>query len=460
MFRRVLRLLWLVGFFLCVHASVQFDSGMNPWSRWAAMASFAETGTPQIDHYRLHTVDWALAPDGHYYSNKPPGPILLGLPLFLLFDQARTQGLPTLEERDVVRVVEREDILHLLAMVLQAVPYAIAVLLAMALLAEYSVPPEGMRFACIALLFGSTGSLLMNSYFGHGMAVLFVLATWLALCRQRPLLVGLFFGLAVTCDYASTLLGLPVFVWLWLNHPQRVRALAWCALGGLGPFILFGAYHWYCFGGPFTSPNQFQNPMFIDPVVEDANLWGMLRLLPPIKRVKSLLFGTHRGILWTQPWVLVAVPALAFALYRNRKSLEPRAVLVRRATAFALASFFLVFWMNSGFNGYHGGYSPGPRYLSITFAPLALAIGLSYSAFPVWLRQALDLALFGAVLLFLLVFSTEILLTPPEAIAPFYFHQFLTGHVGLHAARFVCMALPLLFATWQVVGRRTVPSPA
>src|SRR5581483_9954759 len=60
--------------------------GPNAMARTAALRAITEGHTLAIDNYREWTLDWALAPNGHYYSNKAPGPVFLGLPMFALAD--------------------------------------------------------------------------------------------------------------------------------------------------------------------------------------------------------------------------------------------------------------------------------------------------------------------------------------------------------------------------------------
>jgi len=449
-----LRLLWLVLLFVFVQCKLDLDGGMNATSRWAALAGFAENGNPQIDAYVGHTIDWARPADGHYYSNKAPGPMLLALPLFLASDRATTQGLSTASARNSARLAARAEVLSTLSIVLQALPYALLVMSVMAVLVERRVRADGLRFACVALLFGNTAALFMNTFFGHGLAAVWVLALWLSLYREKPLWVGISLGFAVLCDYGAALLALPTFVWLWQTHPKRWRPLAWCALGGLGPLLAFALYHRYCFGGPFTLPNKFNNPAFIDVPTNEVNLWGVLRLVPPWRATKELLVGSERGLLWTQPWCLFGLFALAFVWWRQRHATCPNAQLFRRATLFAVTGFALVFWMNASFNGWNGGFTAGPRYLSIVFPPLALALGLGFAWLPSFLRQLLDLGLVAALLLWLLVFSVQVVLAPPEPIAHFYLRELVSKQPGEHLTRFVGLTLGLVFGWWQVGGRR------
>lgn len=118
------------------------------------------------------------------------------------------------------------------------------------------------------MLFGSTASLFMSSFFGHCMAAACVLALCLALVKRRYAWAGLAFGLALLSDYSSALL-LPGLLTVALVRERRghwARTLGQIAAGGVVPGVFWVAYHGACFGGPFTSFTRFAScafPLFI-----------------------------------------------------------------------------------------------------------------------------------------------------------------------------------------------------
>jgi hypothetical protein len=71
---------WAFAFVL-LNVIVSQDGESNAGSRFATLQAMAEHGTFQIDRIRDWTGDWSLAPNGHYYSNKAPGPMFLALPM-------------------------------------------------------------------------------------------------------------------------------------------------------------------------------------------------------------------------------------------------------------------------------------------------------------------------------------------------------------------------------------------
>ena len=76
---------WVLLFVALSLAVTQYG-GENAKSRDAALRALTEAHTFSIDNYKEWTLDWAHAPNGHYYSNKAPGAVLLGLPMFAATD--------------------------------------------------------------------------------------------------------------------------------------------------------------------------------------------------------------------------------------------------------------------------------------------------------------------------------------------------------------------------------------
>jgi hypothetical protein len=383
-------------------------NNVNPYARHATLQAIAEEHGLAIDGYRGATCDWAHSPDGHYYSNKAPGPTLLAVPFYLPVDAMVVAHAKNRAERDDRRKQARDAVLSYLAIALQAVPFALVVLLAAQALARQGASRQAIELATLAMLFGNTASLLMNTFFGHGMAALFTLALALALLDRRLFLAGLLFGLDVLTDYGSALF-LPVLGLLVLFSGEpgiraRVRRLVRFALGGLAPLLVFVAYHAYCFGGPFTLPNKYQNPVFVEK--GHKALWGVIDFLPNWPTAEALLFGSGRGLLVTQPWVLLLL-ALLIPLVWTRRPWGERLPAIRTVVPFALGGFALLFLMNASFGGWHGGVCPGPRYLSAILPVIGLALGLTYDKLPRALRPVLWLAVLPSLALFALVWAGE-----------------------------------------------------
>lgn len=332
-----------------------------------------------IDNYKDLTVDWARTPDGHYYSNKAPGPMLLAFPLFLAFDKVLNHDVQERSVRDKNRRDYNWLVFNTLSLLFQALPYLVLVAIALKWAATLGVSPAGLHVSCVSMLFGNTAALFMNTYFGHAIAANCVLALCLCLIYRRYAPSGLAYGLALLADYGSAVL-LPGFllatfvrepITKWKSCASRI------AIGAFVPAVLWISYHVLCFGGPFTLPSRYQNPVFVDKV--NCDIIGIFNLMPdPIVAFK-LLFGFRRGMLWSQPWVLVILAGLILhplklKLFSFATSSSSQSLLL-----FAIPGFLLLLWMNAAFHEWHGGCTPGPRYMCAIFPVYGLLCGMLYN---------------------------------------------------------------------------------
>ena len=294
------------------------------------------------------------------------------------------------------------------------------------------------------------------------MAAMFVLAMLLALHRGRPFQVGLFFGLATLCDYGAALLGLPLLWAVWRLRRWKIRILSRFLFGGLAPGAVFAAYHYYCFGGIFSLPNKFQNPAFVDVGKYTPNLWGVLRLLPRRRVVLDLLWSPERGLLYTQPWVLLCLLLLPFLLWRITGWTREQRAFAKRMSGFAVFGLALLLWLNACFGGWHGGATPGPRYLAVAFPALAMALAGIFTRAPEFWRQALVVTLAFSILPFLLLFSTtDVLAQPENPLLTFYLSR-VFGSQGKCMERGIFIAFGFAWAgwrAWQDIHRVKVNAP-
>jgi hypothetical protein len=446
---------WCVLFVVLAAALPLHGNNANPYARFATLAALAEDHSLAMDAYRDSTCDWARTPDGRYYSNKAPGPTLLAAPIYLAIDQVAVDHAQDRPARDRQRLAMRDGVLDVLALLLQAIPFALVVLVAAQRLVTLGASRAAVELAALAMLFGNTAALLMNMFYGHGMAALFTLMLVLALIDGKMTLTGLLFGLNVLTDYGSALL-LPVVVAILVWQARRGRRSVWgglarFALGGLGPLLVFAAYHTHCFGGPLTLPNKYQNPIFVQPGLRAA--WGVIDFLPSARWIDELLLGGKRGLLVTQPWVLLFPVLLAVHLLSKQRRGVQRWPTAGILAAFGLGGLFVLFWMNASFGGWHGGVSPGPRYLSAILPTVALAMGLCYDMFPRPARALLWLALLPALVLFVIVWSTDVAIWPDRGLWAQCWES-VTNHVPERTLGRLTWALLAVAATSVVAAVR------
>lgn len=372
LFTRPLRTwsLFLTLLFICTFQ----PGGPNSSSRLFAMNNLIEEGSPRIDRYHALTIDWSRTPDGHYYSNKAPGPILLGLPFYYVLDKIFTRGLETRDERDVRRVHLIEFIDRVVSYFLQTLPLFLLTGMWLQALRKQGVRFTALQWMVIALLLGNTLTLMTSTYYGHAMTAVFLLAMGLGLWRGSVFGAYFFWGLAVLSEYSAAVVALPLTIAMWPQLKKTpAKNLMWIIAAGIFPGVLWTYYHLTCFGGLFALPNKFQNPAFVD--TAKFSLWGIFGMPSPYA-VIQLLFGWSRGLLFTQPWMLVffATPFFAGRL----PNLSPWQSREQQLKFVTITGFILLLVVNAAFGNWEAGAVAGPRYLSPMFGLMALLVGLGW----------------------------------------------------------------------------------
>ena len=438
-----------VWLFIAINTLITIQGSVNPAARWATLAAMVEDGSVRIDHYLGYTCDWARTPDGHYYSNKAPGPVVLGYPIFRVLDEIDTGDLPDRAARDTRRAHQLDNNLHTLSIFMQVIPFAIATLLLIGELQKLRVPLAALHLSAIALLFGNTASLFANTYFGHTMSAALVLFTLFAIHRRMPVRIGLFFGLAALCDYACLLLVPPLVIALIMTRQSGWRRIRGVFAGGVVPALFFAMYHKLCFGSPFTLGQKYVNPAFVDVPKNEPALWGVIRFLPNFDSMRKLIFSPERGVAYTQIWVLLClIIALGVAWMRNADIAQRHAL--RWLSVFAIIGFISILWLNSSFGGWHGGATCGPRYLSSILPAFAIMLPMLYARITPWLRELLIVSVVPALVLYILVLSCKFVLAPEYPLLEYYLTMFFRGDPGDRMFRALLM---LIGAGWA--GYRT-----
>ncbi len=411
---------WVVAFLVLNLAVTQYG-GTNAKSRIAALRAIVESHTLNIDHYKNWTQDWALAPNGHYYSNKAPGPVFLGLPIF-----AVTDGLASLttKQRDAngLRVEPGYTQILLLVLLTQILPIALLVLLV-----AKELPIRAAHFFALAVLFGNTAAFFFNSYFGHGLAAVLFLACYLSVQKKYFVWAGLLYGFTLLSDYTAALALPAVLSLLWIERTSLKKSLPKFVAGGILPGFLWVWYHTVCFGGPFHIASEFIN--------SDVN--GATYSYPQWAYLRALLFGPERGILFTQPWVYAGLFGLVLAK--------------KREAIFAWLVLAGALWVAASTDSWHGGFSAGPRYIAFLFPCLAAVIAYSWKAFPIFFRALLWLGLAVAVGLRFINYPFSNL-APLMNLWTYHINQILhprSGTIPLRLAIFLLVMASATFFVWK-----------
>lgn len=347
-----------------------FPVGDHPLQEGVEKAPMVELCSSGDISYVPHT--------GHFHPNKPPGASFLGLPgYFVIYHVEKWLGINpdhwwTMNVNAWLVTVCSVGLLS-----------ALGCVIFFRLARDFSggaILPAVL--ATVTFAFGTTFFPFGTLFFDHNLTAVLALAGFYFLWNVRKhgaegdtkradrlqFMAGLCAGFSVITNYVA------VFIVLFLGLYSLLAtgkgrfnwrgAIAYC-LGGVGPFILFCWYGWVCFGSPFKINNDFQNPLFKDP----NGALGMFAL-PNGYVAALLLFSPFRGILYFAP--VLAMGFYGIVVWLREKQYAPEARL-------CLAIFGLFFLVNASFNGYHAGFSAGPRYLVPGLPFLALPLVVAFA---------------------------------------------------------------------------------
>jgi hypothetical protein len=433
---------WVV-LFLFLSLAVTHDGGTNPSSRMAAMRAITESHSLNIDSYREWTIDWAQAPNGHYYSNKAPGAVLIGLPFFAVTDLPRLWN--SHEPRNSSGLISRPTYFQNLVLLLftQIIPFSLLVLVASEALMRQCKSPFAVHFFAVCALFGNTAALYMDTYFGHGLASVLFLTCFYLWLTGRYGWSSFFLGTCLLTDY-GTVFVLPFFALATLIRERNLLSLVPAGFCFMPALLVWAWYHQLAFGTPFTTANQFTSAAEVVRVSDEHNLWGSVTLLPSGAILWNLLFGAERGVLFFVPWALAVFPGCLLAA----------PAWPRGSKIFIVGGFCGLLWMNASFGGWNGGLSVGPRYLSFIFPAIAFWLALGWESFPRAAQIPLLVAMIVSFAFRILTFPFQPL-APMEPLWPFFLLMCnMVGWKSLIGFR-LTMSLLALLGTLAWIARRS-----
>ncbi len=321
---------------------------------------------------------------GHFHPNKPPGTSFLALPgYFAIYHIEKACGI------DPDHWLTIEVNAWLTSALSVGLVSALGCLLFFRLACDLSGGAVAASIlATLSLAFGTTFFPFATLLFDHAATASLLVAAFYFIrvgARRQDrggacfALAGLCAGLATITNYiaflAIVLLG--IYLLARARH-SKARAAVLFVSGAIPPFLLICWYGWSCFGSPFRLSTQFQNPLFMDESGAFLGMFPIPHSFADIRNILSiavvLLISPFRGLFFFAPVLLLSLYG-CWRWLRNRDTL-PEALL-------CLATFGLFFGVNAWFNGYHGGFAAGPRYLipGIPFLALPL-VSIFASAIP------------------------------------------------------------------------------
>lgn len=326
---------------------------------------YSEDGRLEPGSYATNTDDYSLY-EGCVYPNKPPGISFLGVPVYaVLYWSEVLLGFNPVGSLALIHF--NAHVVTVLTVSLLSAALGVALFSSLAYLRPGG-PPWPRLWVTLAYSLGTLAlpwSTLFHAHQVSAALTFFMFAAWLRLdyagdptpghesspaaraMAQPDLLAGLCGGLAILVEYnnaaaVALLLGYRVL------GPAVRRGFLRFTAGASLPVIGLLAYHWACFGSPFATNYSYQNPLFED-FSDKVFRW------PPLWIFVELTILPKRGLFFTSPILLLAVPGMYYFLK------EAHGRKIEGLVCLGVTLFYLL--LNASFIHWEGGWCAGPRYL-------------------------------------------------------------------------------------------------
>lgn len=384
----------LLLFFILLAAYVYV---LPRWAEWSQNSrlnltlAIVDQGTLRIDDYYQNTGDYAKF-EGHYYTDKAPGPSFLGVPVYAVvrpfLQSAPAQSLlerissssafgDTLNEEGTG--LQKDKIYHaavltIVTFFVSAIPTAVLAVLLFRFFTQIGVGAGWSASAALIYGLATPAFTYGAALFSHQLCAFLLFGAFYigfqilrgTLSPRWVLAAGFMLAYSLISEYPTFLIAAGVFlyiVYVLFTHTDR-RARRWViglVLAGLPPGLLLMAYNYAIFRTPLPVGYQYSE------LYTDLHSTGFLSLTSPhFDALWGISFSTYRGLFFVAPVLLLGV----YGLWLGWRERERRAEWT--VCIWAVVSFFL-------FNGssvmWEGGFSVGPRYLVPMLPFLAAGLG-------------------------------------------------------------------------------------
>jgi hypothetical protein len=293
------------------------------------------------------TGDVGYAPDGHFHPNKPPGASLMAVPVyFLVYQIERLAGLNP-DHWWVLTVNAWLASVFTIGLV-SALGIVVFIRLAGSM---FEGRQPAVLLAATVLAMGTTYFPFATLFFDHNLTAVLLLTAFSAARQDRPMAAGVWSGVAAVTNYLAAIPGAIFGLYLLLKEERLNRRSAVLFTTGVLPsLVALLTYNAVALGSPFTLNTSFQNPAFKE--IAPAFL-GMF-IAPSWFSAMVITVTPWRGLFWLSP-ALIAGLVVMVIWWKSK---------VLRAERWIIGSIALFFFgINICFNGFHGGFAAGPRYL-------------------------------------------------------------------------------------------------
>ncbi|MGB8294666.1 MAG: hypothetical protein WCG85_04500 [Polyangia bacterium] len=430
--RRILKLsprAWLAG--LLGFSLFYFYSGGGPnqASRFDLDRALLEHGKVNIDPYHGNTIDKAFN-KGHYYCDKAPGSSLAALPALAVAKVAlRFVGIDPVSDPGLLAQM------HVATVWVATLPALFMCLGIFAWSVRRGYSPKGAAFAALALGLTSPIWAYAGLFWGHVLAafcLVYGAKSVMTLAEAPPAkgatrmaaLAGLATGWAVVTEFPAAPAALVITVALvWRLRPwsRWFRQLAAFAAAAFAAALVLAAYNKAAFGSPFHL--GYASVQGFDGM--HSGLFGVTR--PRAEALRGLLIGS-RGLLFTSPLLVLGLIGHGISLARARQ---------RWTAILSLIVIVYIILLNASYIYWNGGWTYGPRHLTIALPFLALGLAPLFDVIGHYLRPLVWAVLVAAAFMTVIVVSTDGM-TPEDIAKPLpkhYWPIFREGRVALADGR-------------------------
>lgn len=364
----------------------------------------------EIDTFHANSMCKVLL-NGHYYSEKAPGVVLVALPAFLLSAHVvKALGLNYLGSLawQISAWITTAGSAGLMA--------AIAAVAMFAMLRR-SVSAHSAAVVTLTFFFATTLFTYATILYAHTIAASFLcLALWALSSRahrdvSKDIFIGFCGGMAVCSEYPAFIATVGLFAYILFR--SRVQAL-YFVLGSLPPLLVILLNNYWMSGSPLMFGYNWGHQMT---VAQTAHLGS-----PNILYILKLLVLEHRGLFFWSPFLLLLLVGYR-DWYKKQRIL---------AIITAICAVALVLYVSGLGPDWHGGWALGPRHFTSILPFLALPVAFGFQRYP---RAGYLLAALSFLLTFLAALSDP--QTPENFIHPFfefYLPRYGTGQFGNNLA--------------------------
>ncbi len=385
----------LIQWWLFIVLLISYTYFFPRWADWSQNSrlnltlAIVDHGSLSVDPYFGNTGDYAKF-EGHYYTDKAPGPSFLGVPVYMAFRPILHSGpvqsvlerlsnnaafSDTLNEEGTGLQTDKIYYFVVLVIVTFFVSSVLSALLGVLLyrfLREMSVSRPWAVVGALIYGLATPAFTYAGAFFSHQLTAFLLFCAFyigfkIKLGQLSPawlIAAGFMLGYSLISEYPTFLIALGVFIYIVWHLVQSQLFRRWIVpfiASGAVPGILLVAYNFAIFHTPLPVGYEYSE------LYTDIHSQGLISLTyPHAEALWGITFGSFRGLFYVAPVLLLAV--IGIVLWWQWRRFQAEAIVC----TWALVSFLL-------FNGssvmWQGGYSVGPRYLVPMIPFLALGFG-------------------------------------------------------------------------------------